>query len=207
MKNGISSLQKRNKTPQSDVSRNLKHFRRFCIVDYSYGDYSKHYITDALFRLMEDYGFKDITVSDIARKAGVGRATFYRYFSSKEDVIRYFFDHTKAEFAGEQIYRPRCKEDYLDIIKRVVRYIKNHKRRLQLLVAAHLEYLYTDYVDCALRKNFDDESPDGNIYKAAGYAGAISNITLSWIKRDCTDDEKEVLSAFAEVCLGTSSDC
>ena len=173
-------------------------------MDYNYADYSKHYIIDALFKLMEDSDFKDITVSDIAKKAGVGRATFYRYFSSKEDVIRFFFERTCSEFAGEQIYRPRCKEDYIDIIKRVIRYIKNHKCRLQALVAARLEYIYTDFVDTALNKHFIDDSSNDNLYTASGYAGAISNLTLRWIKRDCADDENSVIAAFAEVCLGNS---
>ena len=80
-------------------------------MQYTTGDYSRHYITEALFRLMEDNPYNEITVSDVARKAGVGRATFYRYFSSKEDVLRFFFDRAKSDFASAQVYRPRCKED------------------------------------------------------------------------------------------------
>lgn len=151
---------------------------------------------------MENAPYSDITVSDIAKKAGVGRATFYRYFSSKEDVVRFFFDHTKSEFAEEQIYRPRSVEDYGDVIRRVIRYIKTHKRRLQLLCAAHLEYIYFDYVDSALLKLFEREIADDNPYKAAGYAGAITNITLHWAKNDCIDDETVVFDAFAAVAFG-----
>lgn len=170
-------------------------------MEYSYGDYSKHYITDALFKLMESTPFREITVSDVAKKAGVGRATFYRYFSTKEDVIRFFFEHTSSEFAGEQIYRPRCKEDYEEIIGRVLKYIKLHKHRLQLLVAARLDYIYTDYVDFALSKHFTGDATDANLYEASGFAGAISGITLRWIKSDCNDDEGKVLDAFCTVCL------
>ena len=102
-------------------------------MELSREDYSKHYVTEALFKLMESRPFNEITVSDVAKKAGVGRATFYRYFSCKEDVIKYFLIRTCAEFSSEQVYRPRSPEDYEDIIKRVVRYIKEHKQRLKLI--------------------------------------------------------------------------
>ena len=171
-------------------------------MQYSQGDYSKHYIVEALFKLMESTPYPDITIYKIEKKAGVGRATFYRYFSNKEEVVRFFFDHTKSEFAEEQIYRPRCAEDYEEVIKRVIRYIKAHKRHLQLLCKAHLEYIYFDYVDRSLLNLFRSEFDDDNIYKAAGYAGAITNITLHWAKNDCEDDEKVVFAAFSDVTLG-----
>ena len=47
-------------------------------------EYTKHYIALALFKLMEKMDFKDITITEIVKKAGVGRATFYRNFPDKE---------------------------------------------------------------------------------------------------------------------------
>lgn len=169
---------------------------------YTQGDYSKHYITEALFKLMESMPYKDVTVSDIAKKAGVGRATFYRYFTCKEDVVSFFFDRTTAEFSGEQIYRPRCVEDYEDIVRRVIKYIKLHKFRLQLLCNAHLDYIYSDYVNAAIARMFEQDQQDDGGYKAAGYAGAITGITLHWVKNNCRDDENDVFNAFVTVALG-----
>lgn len=171
-------------------------------MELSREDYSKHYVTEALFKLMESRPFNEIPVSDVAKKAGVGRATFYRYFSCKEDVIKYFLDRTCAEFSSEQVYRPRSPEDYEDIIKRVVRYIKEHKQRLKLICKAHLEYIYFNYVDASLLNLLKAEMDDDNEYKAAGFAGAIANITLHWVMNDCKDDESVVFDAFRTVALG-----
>lgn len=50
----------------------------------------------ALILLMEQKDFKDITISEIAKKSGVSRMTYYRTYSSKEDIlIQYFDDHAK----------------------------------------------------------------------------------------------------------------
>lgn len=67
-------------------------------MEYFRDDYTKHYIVQALFRLMADYSYEKISILDIVKKAGVGRATFYRYFKSKEDVIKFYFEHNRIQF-------------------------------------------------------------------------------------------------------------
>ena len=64
-----------------------------------------------LFKLMDGYGYEKISVTDIVKKAGVGRSTFYRYFKSKEDVIVYDTD---------QIRRPEniCRSSMAEFICR-----------------------------------------------------------------------------------------
>ena len=49
--------------------------------------YVVEHITDALFDLMKHKHIKDISIGELCDKAGVGRASFYRNFESKEDVI------------------------------------------------------------------------------------------------------------------------
>ncbi len=44
---------------------------------FSQEGYSKYYVVQALFKLMGEYGYEKISVTDITAKAGVGRATFY----------------------------------------------------------------------------------------------------------------------------------
>ena len=44
-------------------------------------------LTAAAFELFDERGYEHSTVDDIAERAGVGRTTFFRAFSSKEDVI------------------------------------------------------------------------------------------------------------------------
>ena len=73
-------------------------------MEYAPEEYTRHYIVQALFKLMSEYEFEKISVSDIALKAGVGRATFYRYFKRKEDVIEFYFTHNTKEFMFEQHY-------------------------------------------------------------------------------------------------------
>lgn len=48
-------------------------------------------IFEALMILLQQKRYEDITVSEITSKAGVSRMTYYRTYSSKEDIIIQYF--------------------------------------------------------------------------------------------------------------------
>lgn len=55
-------------------------------------------ILHAFDRLVERVGFSKITVSMLVREAGVSRATFYRYFTDKYDVMNYNYMRYLQEY-------------------------------------------------------------------------------------------------------------
>lgn len=63
--------------------------------------HSQYRITEALFRLMEQKPFEQITVTDICNEAAIGRKTFYRNFELREDVIVFRLDRMVAEYKQE----------------------------------------------------------------------------------------------------------
>ena len=50
-------------------------------------DEAKDAILDAADRLLARYGYRKMTVEDIAREVGIGKGTIYLHFSSKEEVV------------------------------------------------------------------------------------------------------------------------
>ncbi len=48
----------------------------------------KEKIIDVAKKLIGHYGFRKTTMEDIARSAGLAKATLYHYFTSKEDILR-----------------------------------------------------------------------------------------------------------------------
>ena len=44
-------------------------------------------ILDAADRLLARFGFRKMTIDDLAREAGIGKGTVYLHFRSKEDVV------------------------------------------------------------------------------------------------------------------------
>jgi AcrR family transcriptional regulator len=47
----------------------------------------KDAILDATDRLLARYGYRKMTVEDIAAEAGIGKGSIYLHFSSKEEVV------------------------------------------------------------------------------------------------------------------------
>ncbi|MBO7689481.1 MAG: helix-turn-helix transcriptional regulator, partial [Clostridia bacterium] len=61
-------------------------------------------ILHAFDELVEKVGFSKITVSMLCEEAGVSRATFYRYFKDKYDVMNYNYKQmVDTAFTPERI--------------------------------------------------------------------------------------------------------
>lgn len=50
---------------------------------------TKEWIADVFLQLLKTKDYHDITISNIADKAFLGRRTFYRYFKSKNEVVEF----------------------------------------------------------------------------------------------------------------------
>lgn len=161
-------------------------------MDYSPEEYTRYYIVQALFKLMKDYDFERISVTDIAEKAGVGRATFYRYFKRKEDVLVFYFDHNSRDFAQSQHYYPRCKEDYKFVVKKVLTKFKENKEPFKLIRKARLEYIYLDYLNSNFKSMFESEYPQNNNLTPYLYAGMLFNVSMAWLDNDCDETVDEL---------------
>lgn len=166
-------------------------------MDVSPEEYSRSYLVQALFKLMDEYEYEGISVSDLCRKAGVGRATFYRYFKRKEDVLVYYFDHNTREFRFGQRYFPRCREDYVRLVADVLERFRNNKEPFRLIRQAHLEYLYLDYLNNNFAELFEKEYPGQSRYLPYLYAGMLFNFSMAWLDDGCPGN----ISEMAELCV------
>ncbi len=165
-------------------------------MGYAPEEYTRYYIVQALFKLMNEHEYSKISVTDIAEKAGVGRATFYRYFKRKEDVIEFYFSHNAKEFLFEQRYYPRCRADYLNIVREVFKRLQKNKECFKLIKRAHLEYLYLDFLNRNFSDMFRKEYESSNLYAPYLYAGMVFNVSMLWLENDCSgniDDIAEMM--------------
>lgn len=156
-------------------------------MDYAPEEYTRFYIVQALFKLMSQYDYEKINVTDIAQKAGVGRATFYRYFKRKEDVIIFYFEHNSTEFISSQRFYPRCKEDYLDVSRSVFKMFAENKETFKLLRKAHLEYIYLEYLNKKFTATFERDHTDRNRFTPYIYSGMLFNVSMAWLDNDCAE--------------------
>jgi AcrR family transcriptional regulator len=77
-------------------------------------------IFNAAWRLFGERGYEATTVADIAAAAGVSRRTFFRYFSSKEDVIEETSDDIAEEMLAAMAARPADEPPLVSIEQALV---------------------------------------------------------------------------------------
>lgn len=156
-------------------------------MEYAPEDYTRHYIMQALFKLMSDYEYEKISVKDIVEKAGVGRATFYRYFKSKEEVLIYYLEHNAKKFMFSQRFFPRCKDDHIKTVTSALTMFKENIEPFKLIRKARLEYIYLDYLNKNFSTTFEQDYPNHNIYTPYLYAGMLFNVSMAWLDNDCRE--------------------
>lgn len=105
----------------------------------------KDQIIESARLLFHKYGFKKVSMDEIARESGVTKKTIYSYFSSKEDLLKYFIqeeilnmkniveevDNKNLDFfetVNQSIYKLlqyRRDKDFLNTITREAEWLKN----------------------------------------------------------------------------------
>ena len=162
---------------------------------------TKEYITNALFALMGEKPYEDITVTDITQKAGVGRATYYRHFRTKADIIRNYFEKETERFTIAMPSDSLGSDDYYEVTFNVFSRLKEHKAVFQRLLEAHLESIYLDYINEAMVRNFADRGYAHFVYAPYYATGSLFNVSIQWVKNDCKESVKYMTDHYLELVL------
>ncbi|WP_077368942.1 TetR/AcrR family transcriptional regulator [Anaerosalibacter sp. Marseille-P3206] len=93
----------------------------------------------AAYELFTTKGIHDTAISDIVKKAGVAKGTFYLYFKDKYDILDKIILDKSSQVLSEAIRETNTKE-FIDFEERVlffidyiIEYLKNNKLLLKLI--------------------------------------------------------------------------
>ncbi len=100
-------------------------------TNWKIAEQSKQEMVQALLRIMEQYDYQQITVTQIAQEAQRSRKTFYRLFSGKDEILSLFleglFQTCFARIKAERIQR------YWDVVQVFFDFWEERKELLFLL--------------------------------------------------------------------------
>ncbi len=149
-------------------------------------------IARALTRLMNTKAFSDISVTDIVTTAGVARASYYRNFSSKEEVLIKITDDIMSEYRERALKLGNDLFSY-DSILLIFRYFKSYKKFILSVYKAGLAYIYLDLFDRQFEEQMGD-MPFNDIrrYKVYFYSGALYNVFLKWLENGMKERPAEM---------------
>ncbi|MGM0635223.1 MAG: TetR/AcrR family transcriptional regulator [Bacteroidota bacterium] len=135
------------------------------------------------------YGFKSVTMDDLASELGVSKKTIYEYFNNKSNLVaqvaEFVSDHIKAEidYVMEQDYGPI--EELFEIKKTVVSFFKDQKPSQQYQfqkyypnVFAKLRASQVDRMENSLLANLEKGVKNG-FYRKGLHRIFISRVYIS----------------------------
>ncbi len=152
-------------------------------------------ITNALLELMKTEEYKKISITDIVNKAGLSRVTYYRHFSSKEEVLIRFFKETKDRFLSQCAFDGKQLNNEIMVLNLFI-FFKTNLEANKAIRNAHLETELLSF----LSSEFTDALPVKlDRYYALFTAGALFNVLINWLDNDCNDPIEEVTRPFIEI--------
>ncbi|GHV95614.1 TetR family transcriptional regulator [Spirochaetia bacterium] len=166
---------------------------------------SKTWIFEALIRLMEKKAWHKITISDITKKAGVARQTFYRHYKSKEAVILQFLDdcfkpnHIKVNIHNEN------NHDTLMVVLPWQQFVRNAviMKKIFTSEAESLIYIcakkWEDYLIDLYKDKLSGEDKLLFSYMIKYANGGALRVICDWIKNDMPISAKKIGSLLANL--------
>lgn len=121
-------------------------------------------IVDAARKLFYKFGFKKVSMDEIAREAGVTKKTVYTYFSSKEELFKYFIQEELDNM--KKIVEDIEKEDldFFEAVHQIIFQLIKYKNKRQFfkLMKNEAEVLKSSIASKTL--NLIDEQIQSYIY-------------------------------------------
>jgi len=153
------------------------------------------YITEALLIMIRKMPYSEITISSLCKKAGVTRMSFYRNYTTKEDVLRAWIADITDDFLKKSAisYKNDTTTEYF---RKLFTHLRSHKDICLAIYRAGLIHLIKDQFDqvfLALHKEEYDE------YKSYFLAGGVYNIFLIWLIHGCKETPEELAAKVSTI--------
>lgn len=152
---------------------------------------SQKHLAEALYELMKEKKFSDITVSEICKKAGISRQTFYSLYESRENII--------ISYLRDNIYSPEAEGEKQsdfhldDFCLQFSHYLTENRDTLSLLSGNGILYLFTESMRRAMLSCdffLTQLKEDDRQYIASFIANGFTGIAEAYIERNAEDSEE-----------------
>ncbi|MCT0017568.1 TetR/AcrR family transcriptional regulator [Lactococcus lactis subsp. lactis] len=154
---------------------------------------SKEWIIDSLIYLLKTKPYSAITITEIAKKAGVARLTFYRHFENKEEIII-----TRSQYLFQKYFDElNNKDKKLDLNESLLlcfKYWKQDSEAIKLLEKNNLIYLLENTFYLFLEKLIEETRILNKLNPIQKYfiIGGLTHSMVFWITTSTPLSPEEV---------------
>lgn len=150
---------------------------------------TKEAITTALFILMQQNPYREISITDICERAGVSRNAFYRNYTVKDEIVRLYLFHITEEYRKH--LRSLSPITYHQLFSELFTHLEKNKPLARLILNAGLEYLLIDVFFKSFR-DFAENDKRKPMYYLSFLSGAVYTTYIHWLCNDQPETPEQV---------------
>ena len=158
-------------------------------------------MNQALLELLEYKNCSEISISEICKKAGINRSTFYSHYSNiydlysetYENLIAQFFnsfsqeDYKNADISVETFLSEKYIIPYLEFVSQHRKFYKSYISSFEKFNKDTYSFLIQNFfVPLFKKRGVEDLTMIEYISKF--YLSGINRIVLNWISKDCKEE-------------------
>lgn len=153
---------------------------------------TKSCLQTALIQLLDKKELSDISVSELARRAGVSRTAFYSNYQTVDDVLTELIDQELKE-VNNYIWEAINREE--DFFPPIIQKMKDNYDLYSLLMKANIEktafFQFRDYI-----KDSYPALDKKAYYMIIAAIGSLRSIIMEWFINGCEDS----VALISEIC-------
>lgn len=153
---------------------------------------SKKMLAEALIDLMQKKDFASIKIQNITDRAGLSHMAYYRNFSCKEEIIRYYLDVITNKFTKNSQFSYKA-DDFRKYILDLFTHLTANRNLGLLLYRNSLIHYVKDEFDKIFTQNAATTVEKYNRYFISG---GLYNTYYYWLINGCMESAEELANMF-----------
>lgn len=141
--------------------------------------FARKCMVTALMQLMKEKPFSAITITEITARAGVSRMTYYRNYSSKEEIFRGYLNDILYEYYSEAEGSSGNYYDY-DNLLHCFNFIRSHIDFVNSLFESGLGNMLLEGFGKYMTSKWYSGDDRVQYYELESFAGALYNVFIAW---------------------------
>lgn len=162
-------------------------------------------IRTALLELLAEKPYVDITVTDIVNRAGVARISYYRHYSSVNDVVDSIVDELASRFIRNvlTIISSKDKELWIETLIDFFEFAgEKGNKYFKRISQSNMSVVFIRVTERL--KKLNSEIPSSTIdekYNLPGKLGLIESVARHWITMGMTESPKEMAEYISKIII------
>ena len=159
-------------------------------------EFLKECLSDALIQLMREKDFEKISIKEIADTAGVGRATWFRNYTSKNEALTFKFVQVWNRWADEHAIAVRDRFDLANA-KNFFQFNYEIKHILEIVYTSNMQSAIYDAFYQVMMPQYGANAKE--CYQARFYSYGLFGLLDEWIKRGFKESVEERVIFFYQI--------